>query len=167
LSAGDAEGRFHGGGLALKFFDQGGFPDARLPRDEDDLELTLQRPSEAIPQEAELALSADQPSGSFRDGRRRGLRQRPFRHRGHKPVPSPGQCLNKKRILRAVAQRAPYVGDLVLQDLRLDERIRPHGLQQLILGDQAAGAFHEVAQNGKRFGSQWNALFVTRVATAL
>jgi hypothetical protein len=53
-----------------------------------------------------------------------------------------------------IPERAPDVGDLILQDLRLDKGIGPHGVQEFILGNQAAGVLDKIAQDGKRFGRQ-------------
>ena len=142
LSPGDMERWFLGGGLALEFVHQSRLSDPRIPRDKDDLELALQCLSEAGSQRTKLAVSAHQ-SAAIRAHRRPDSSRLTLLHRGHKPIPAPGQSLDKKRIPGAVPQRAPDVGDLILQDLRLDEGIGPHRLQELVLGNQAAGMFHQ------------------------
>ena len=58
LSPGNAEGWFLGGGQALEFIHQSRLSNSRLPRDEDDLALALQGPSEAGAQRIKLAFSA-------------------------------------------------------------------------------------------------------------
>ena len=165
LSAGDAEGWFLGRGLALEFVHQSRLSNSRLPRDEDDLALALQCLSEAGSQRTKLAVSAHQ-SAAIQARRRPGSSRLALLHRGHKPIPAPGQGLDKKRIPGAVPQRAPDVGDLVLQDLRLDEGIGPHRLQELILGHQAASVLHKITQDGERFGSQHDALVASGIPAA-
>jgi hypothetical protein len=52
------------------------------------------------------------------------------------------------------------------KDFRLDIRLGPHGLQQLLLGDQSAGVRHQIGQYGKRLGRQEHALVVGRLPVA-
>ena len=80
--------------------------------------------------------------------------------------PRRGKVSMKRGFFGSVPQCAPDVGNLILENLRLDEGIGPHRVQELILGHQAAGMLHQVAQDGKRFGSQQDALFLTRLPAA-
>jgi hypothetical protein len=48
----------------------------------------------------------------------------------------------------------------------LDEGVGPHRLQELILGHQAAGALHQITQDGECFGGQHDALVVRGIPAA-
>jgi hypothetical protein len=137
--------------------DQGGFPKARLPGEQDDLSLVAQRLMQAIPQRPEHALSAHQATGGGLhrlDRMGRGA----VTDRGDKPVPTPGQGLNKPRGLRTIPERAADLEDAAFQDLRLDVRLGPRRLKELLLRHQPSSMLHQIAQDGKRFGRQQQTL---------
>src|SRR2546425_9138452 len=78
--------------------------------------------------------------------------------RGDKPVPTPGQRLNKPRRLRTVPKHAADLEDTTFQDLRLDVRLGPHRLEELLLRHQPSGMLHQIAQDSKRLGRQQQTL---------
>ena len=86
--------------------------------------------------------------------------------RGDKPVAAPGEGLNKARGLRPVAERTADLEDAAFQDLRLDVRLGPHRLEELVLRHQLSRMRHQITQDGKRLGRQQNALVRSRLPEA-
>ena len=67
--------------------------------------------------------------------------------RDGKDVPTP--CHRPNGLLRIVMQHLANVSDAFRERFVGDDNIRPDGVQQLFAGDDAAGAFDEVAQDLK------------------
>ena len=63
LPACQAQGRDRRRGLLLEGVDQGSFPDARFPSDQDELPLTVHGPVQTRAQRLQLALTSHQVAG--------------------------------------------------------------------------------------------------------
>ena len=107
--------------------------------------VTIRLRRQEIGHLGERSVAADQIRGrcrKVRQGQSMAERQcggicgAAFADRGDKLVPAPGQGLNKPRLLRTVPEGASDVEDVALQHLRLDVRLAPHGLEQLIVRHQ-------------------------------
>src|SRR5262249_17393994 len=125
--------------------------------DEDDLPMLLQPSGKALPQHAQGVVSSDEPGlGGVRS---RGLiRREPLAHPSDELVPSPGQGLDEKRVLRTVSQSTPDLENVALEDLRLNDGIGPQRFEQLSLRYQASGMLDEIAQHREGLRPQQNAL---------
>jgi hypothetical protein len=130
--------------LPLEFVDQGGFAYARLSRDEYDLPLPGRRSPKVIPQLAERAV----PSHKSVLPRSCGIVRRPrgvYRDGSDKLVSAPWQSLNKTGIPRVVAQRSPNIEDVALQNVGLNMRIGPDGIEYFLLRHQPARVFYQIS----------------------
>jgi len=144
----------------MKGVNQRRFADPRLPGNEGDLPFALQRSAQAIPQFTERSLSSHQVAG-----------RRPPLHGGllypalavctDEPVPAPGQRFDEPWTLRMISQNAPDMQDLALEAFGLNVRIGPHGVEQVVLRDQPAGALNQMPQDSIRLGRQQDALFIS------
>src|SRR6266850_3790119 len=115
---------------------------------------------------SEFGLSTDQFRNRLRQVRGpRGPRRRALPDGGDEPVPSPGQRLDEQGFPRVVPQHRSNGGDVALQHLRLNVRLRPQRLEELIVRHQAPGVLDEIPQHGKSLGCEKNALFSQAITT--
>ena len=130
------------GGLGCGPIDEGvghrGLADTGLSGDEHDLPFTLRHPPETLPELENRTITSDQWSlGGTRCGR--APRRRALRDRGDEPIASAGQRLDEQGLPRVVPEGASDLRDVALQDLRLNVRLGPERLEELIVGDQSTG----------------------------
>jgi hypothetical protein len=85
-------------------------------------------------------------------------------NRSDEPVSASGQCLDEKRVLRAISKRGTHGEDVFLYGLRLDDRVGPHGLEHLIMRDQPAGMFDQMLEDRKGFRCQQDARLLPGIA---
>jgi hypothetical protein len=98
-----------------------GLANAGLSGDEHDLPFTVQHPSEPLVKLAEQAIASYEDLGASR--RRSGPRRRALRDGGDEPVPSSGQRLDERGLSRVVPENGSNLGDVALQNLRLNVRL--------------------------------------------
>src|SRR5229473_6565086 len=115
---------------------------------------------------SEFGLSTGQFRKRLRKVRRpRGPRRRVLRDGGGEPVPSPGQRLDENGLPCVVPQHRPNGGDVALQHLRLNVRLRPDRLEELSVRHQSPGVLDEIPQHGKSLGGEQNALLAQAITT--
>jgi len=73
---------------------------------------------------------------------------------GLEKEPSPGDGSND--LLRIVSERLSDVGDALRDRFVRDRDIPPYSLQELLAGDQAAGALYEIPQHLKGFWAEFD-----------
>ncbi len=106
-------------------------------------------PSQAIAQFTRRAFSSDQSRWLYRNSRTGSAA---LSHGSDKSVPAAVNCLNEKRLLRTIPQRAPDIEDHLLYSLRLDMNPRPYSIQEFILRHEPSRVLHQIAQDCKRLG---------------
>jgi hypothetical protein len=140
-----------------------GLANAGLSGDEHDLPFTVQHPSEPLVKLAEQAIASYEDLGASR--RRSGPRRRALRDGGDEPVPSSGQRLDERGLSRVVPENGSNLGDVALQNLRLNVRLWPEGFEDLVVGHESPGVLDEIPQHGKGLGCEKNALLGRAITT--
>jgi hypothetical protein len=137
--------------------------DAGFSGDENDLPFTVQHPSEPLVKLAEQAIAPYEDLGASR--RRSGPRRRALRDGGDEPVPPSGQRLDEHGLSRVVPENGSNLGDVALQNLRLNVRLWPEGFEDLVVGHESPGVLDEILQHGKGLGCDKNALLGRAITT--
>jgi hypothetical protein len=75
-------------------------------------------------------------------------------HLGDEPVAAPVRGLDDPRLPGVISERAPDLADADLQRAAAEEHPRPHGGQEVVLPDEAAGARGQVLEHRQRLGRQ-------------
>jgi len=152
------------GDPALEFLSQGGLADARLPGDEDDLSLATEGVLPGLVQRLQSAAAPDQGAwcrgAGYGRARRYGLS-----HPRDEPVPARRDGLDEKRVPCTVAERGAHAENVFLHGLWLDDRIGPHGFEQLIMRDQPAGMLDQILEDRKGLRCQQDARLLSGIAT--
>ena len=86
----------------------------------------------------------------------------PGRHRCGEDIAAPPHCLDD--LPARVAERPAHVADALRQRVVADDHVRPHRIDQLVFGYQAAGIGDEIAQELEAFWPELD--FPVRVANA-
>jgi hypothetical protein len=77
-----------------------------------------------------------------------------FDNLGDKTVAALGKGLNEAWIARVIAEKLAQFKHVGTQNLRLDIGFRPKLIEELVVGDEAAGIFDQVTQDCERLGRQ-------------
>jgi hypothetical protein len=86
-------------------------------------------------------------------------------HRRDEAVPDARHRLDERLAGGPFPEQLPQDGDVVIEIVLLDRRVRPNGLQQLFLGDQPSGIFDQHPQRVEHLQAQWDGLAVAQQAT--
>ena len=119
---------------------------AGLTRDEDNLRLPGGRASKARPKLGERSIPANEAGLQRRNGRvvfQCWGRDEP----SYEPIAAPRKRFNEARLLWVVFQYSTEVEDLALDGLRLDGSLRPHGVEELAVRYELAGALDQVLED--------------------
>src|ERR1700722_10299010 len=143
------------GCLTLKFIHQRGLANAGFAGYKNDLSPVFQSRAQIVTQCVQCLIAADE-SGLSRDV---GFRSRGISYGRDKSVTASMQGFNKPWILCVVTQQTPDVQDLVLQYFRLDDNVRPDGLNEFPLRYQTPRLLRQIAKDGIGLRSQQQPVF--------
>src|SRR6266481_7909929 len=143
------------GGLLMKSVDESRFSDACLSGDKDELSLATQGAGETGAKLSKRGLPTD--DSLWAEAWERG---RTFvAHRSDKLVSPSGKGLNICRLFGIVAKSLADSANVLLYDFRINVRLGPDGLKNLILRDETFRVFHEITEYVKSLGSERYAFF--------
>jgi hypothetical protein len=134
------------------------FANPGLAGDESNLPLTVLRRLCQRLQPPQLIFAADDRRCRSGGGGLGSDRIAAFLDLGDEDIAALGVGANVDRLVGAVAQRPAQLEHVRAQNLRLDECIRPEGIEQFVVRDEAAGMLDEVAQHGKGPGCEGDLL---------
>lgn len=143
--------------LRQEHLDEGRLPDPGLAGHEDDLPGPVRGLLQARTQLAQLPLPAHDGRGWPGTRRRRAAGRVLGRRRADasgKPVAPAVPRLDEARAPRVVDKRSAKLLDARGKRRITDHRVPPHGLEQLLSGDQLPGARDERRQDGSRPGRE-------------
>jgi hypothetical protein len=125
-----------------------GLADAGLSGDEHSLPFAVRHPSQTLVELGQRPITSDQDLRRTRH--RSPSRRRALRDGGDEPVPSPGQRFDEYGLPCVVTEERSNVGDVALENLRLDVRLRPDSVEQLGMGHESSWVLDEITQHRER-----------------
>jgi len=139
----------------MKSVDESRFSDACLSGDKDELSLATQGAGETGAKLSKRGLPTDDSLWAEAWGSGRTL----VAYRSDKLVSPSGKGLNICRLFGIVAKSLADSANVLLYDFRINVRLGPEGLKNLILRDETFRAFHEITEDVKSPGSEADAFF--------